>query len=229
MLRPLPASLLALGLLAAPAFAQSPDFGDDSSEWANDGECDDPRFTGPGMTLTPLLDSDRGRDATDCRNAFVAGTITLAGESAAPAAGGKGGADEAAAVAAAAAAGSILFGDDTGRWPNDGECDDRRFTGQGMAAALAWVETGRDATDCQALYDAGSIRLWLMGEALAATQCAALDFGDDSGEYPMDGECDDMRFEGPGAASIVNPESMFRDSTDCQQLCAFGVVALRDY
>ena len=45
--------------------AQSIPYGDDSSPYANDGECDDKRFEGPGMTATILLDSDVGRDATD--------------------------------------------------------------------------------------------------------------------------------------------------------------------
>ena len=50
-------------------------FGDDSGTWANDGECDDPRFQGEGMATT-LLESDRGRDATDCRNLYNAGSIS---------------------------------------------------------------------------------------------------------------------------------------------------------
>jgi hypothetical protein len=215
----------ALAALSPAAFAQTPDFGDDSSAWANDGECDDPRFQGPGMTTTVLLDEDRGRDATDCRNAFTAGTITLAGN-AEPAAtdGGK-----TPAPAVSTVAGGLLFGDDSGRYPRDGECDDRRFVGQGMAVILSWTETGRDATDCQALYNAGSIRLWVMAEALSATQCAAIDFGNDSGEFPNDGECDDMRFEGPGSSSVIGGDFLFADATDCSQLCTFGVVALRDY
>ena len=56
----------------------SVDFGDDSSEWANDGECDDPRFAGPGMTSTMLLDDDIGHDASDCRSAYEAGELQLA-------------------------------------------------------------------------------------------------------------------------------------------------------
>jgi len=52
------------------------DFGDDSSVWANDGECDDPRFQGPG-THSILLEEDRGADATDCRTLYEAGQITL--------------------------------------------------------------------------------------------------------------------------------------------------------
>lgn len=53
------------------------DFGDDTSDYANDGECDDPRFEGSGMTTTTLLDGDKMRDATDCKTAFDEGTITL--------------------------------------------------------------------------------------------------------------------------------------------------------
>src|SRR5690606_40181235 len=60
----------------APQREAEIDFGDDSSEWANDGECDDPRFQGSAMATT-LEDADIGRDATDCRTAFEAGTITL--------------------------------------------------------------------------------------------------------------------------------------------------------
>jgi hypothetical protein len=52
-------------------------FGDDRSQWAFDGECDDPRFYGAGMTTTPLLDEDRYHDATDCRRQFEAGRIAL--------------------------------------------------------------------------------------------------------------------------------------------------------
>ncbi|MEM7779792.1 MAG: hypothetical protein AAF697_05285 [Pseudomonadota bacterium] len=52
-------------------------FGDDGGDWANDGECDDPRFRGPGMTTTPLLDEDIMADATDCRSAYNRGELTL--------------------------------------------------------------------------------------------------------------------------------------------------------
>ena len=50
------------------------------SDWSNDGECDDMRFAGPGMTATPLLQADIMRDATDCRQAYDAGRLTLAGQ-----------------------------------------------------------------------------------------------------------------------------------------------------
>lgn len=52
------------------------DFGDDASIWARDGECDDPRFEGPGTAET-LLEEDRGHDATDCRTLFAQGRIWL--------------------------------------------------------------------------------------------------------------------------------------------------------
>jgi hypothetical protein len=70
------ASLLILvAALAAPVHAQV-DFGADSSTWAADGECDDPRFTGDGMADV-LLDEDRYADASDCRALFEAGSIRL--------------------------------------------------------------------------------------------------------------------------------------------------------
>ena len=71
--------------LTPPAFAQSIDFGDDSSTWSNDGECDDPRFEGPGMTNTVLLDEDILSDATDCLTAYQAGRLTLRGNASPPA------------------------------------------------------------------------------------------------------------------------------------------------
>ena len=38
--------------------------GDDTSGWAQDGECDDPRFDGDGMA-SPVSFQSRGRDAVD--------------------------------------------------------------------------------------------------------------------------------------------------------------------
>lgn len=71
-----------LVFLTEPLPAQ-PDFGDDASQWANDGECDDPRFEGEGAADT-LLEQDRGHDAADCRELFAAGRISLRGDAAAP-------------------------------------------------------------------------------------------------------------------------------------------------
>jgi hypothetical protein len=68
-------TLALAALSASSAFAQI-DFGDNASLWANDGECDDPRFEGEGAADT-LLDEDRGHDADDCRMLFEAGRIRL--------------------------------------------------------------------------------------------------------------------------------------------------------
>ena len=75
-------SLLALAILAlaAPLVGQTTasgvgDFGDDSSEWANDGDCDDTRFVGDRGAAAATSDDHVGRDATDCRNLLNAGRI----------------------------------------------------------------------------------------------------------------------------------------------------------
>jgi hypothetical protein len=135
--------LLSLLLLASqPALAaQNIDFGDDAGEYTNDGECDDPRFEGAGMTGTTLLSEDVLHDATDCQTAFDAGTLTLRG---------------------VASDGTIDFGDDGGEYANDGECDDLRFTGSGMTAtALIEDDIMHDATDCKSAYEAGKLKLHL--------------------------------------------------------------------
>jgi hypothetical protein len=271
------ASIPAL-LIGMPALAQVPDFGLDTSVWANDGECDDPRFTGPG-TSNMALDANLMADATDCRTAFEAGTAQLVqGEAAAqpapaapvaPAPDVKGAQIAAPAVPAEPAAPlppatasaepaaphattpmpgakgaqpavppgpaptatsvQVNFGDDSSEWANDGECDDRRFVGQGMATALSSANIGHDATDCQALHEAGQIRVWSWSEAQAATQCAAINFGDNAGQYVNDGECDDPRFEGISVARMLNPSEIGHDAADCSQLCSFGTASLRDY
>ncbi len=68
---------LAFCLAALPAALHAqPDFGDDTSQWANDGECDDPRFEGEGVAQT-LLDTDAYHDATDCRTLLDRGLVAL--------------------------------------------------------------------------------------------------------------------------------------------------------
>jgi hypothetical protein len=132
-------TLCVFSLLAAPAWAADPEFGDDSGEWAVDGECDDARFTGPGMTTTPLLFEDVQRDATDCATAFHEGRLTLLGVD---------------------AKGNIDFGDDSGEWANDGECDDMRFVGEAMTSTpLLQADIMADASDCRAGYEAEALFL----------------------------------------------------------------------
>ncbi len=130
--------ILTFLILPAPVSASDIDFGDNSSQWANDGECDDPRFTGQGMADV-LLDEDLGRDANDCRTLYSKGRISL--------------------VPGAAKNMSVDFGDNSSQWANDGECDDPRFTGQGMADVLLDEDLGRDANDCRALFMSGQIQL----------------------------------------------------------------------
>lgn len=55
-------------------------FGDDSSRWASDGECDDSRFVGSGRSVI-TSDDHRYADATDCRALFNSGDVRLADNS----------------------------------------------------------------------------------------------------------------------------------------------------
>jgi hypothetical protein len=129
----------------------------------------------------------------------------------------------------AASAQEIAFGDDSSEYARDGECDDRRFTGTTMASSLSLTGIGRDATDCRRGHEAGALRLWDPAEARAATDCASISFGDDSSAVALDGQCDDIRFEGVGSAAVLLPEDTFGDATDCRRLCQFGAIFLRDY
>ncbi len=209
----------------APGTASTPDidFGDDTSQWANDGECDDPRFAGTGAA-TELLEADKGHDATDCKAAVTAGTVTLK--------------DDATAATPADTTTADLpdFGDDTSEWANDGECDDPRFSGTGSAAELLDVDMMHDATDCRTAYENGTVIL--AGDGIepppadvatvpGAGLISRINFGDDSGEWARDGECDDPDFTGPGMTAKPSPESRMRDATDCQAAFDIGTVTLR--
>ena len=120
------------------------DFGDDTSEFAHDGECDDARFEGTGMSLPAGVAGSRGRDAADCRRHYDANRISLYGVD--------------------LDSRSIDFGDDptseTSWWVRDGYCDDPRFDGEGMSPYAIGRARGHDAADCRRLYDAGRIRLF---------------------------------------------------------------------
>ncbi|MDH3263178.1 MAG: hypothetical protein OEM24_04200 [Paracoccaceae bacterium] len=128
-----------------------------------------------------------------------------------------------------AAAQQVDYGDDSGQYPRDGECDDRRFRGVAMAGVLDWLSLGKDASDCKMALEAGRAALWGYDEARAATTCSAVKWGDDSSEYALDGVCDDPRFEGLGAAGILYREDSGRDASDCRLLCEYGLLFLRDY
>lgn len=70
------AAVAVMAAVSLSACGSNVDFGNNSSQWANDGECDDPRFEGNGMA-TVLVEADRGRDAADCEALFEAGRIQL--------------------------------------------------------------------------------------------------------------------------------------------------------
>jgi hypothetical protein len=128
-----------------------------------------------------------------------------------------------------AAAQPVSYGDDTGPYPLDGECDDRRFRGVAMSGVLDWQSLGRDASDCKMALEGGRAALWVFEEARAATECSAIKWGDDSSEYALDGVCDDPRFEGLGVAGLLYREDAGRDASDCRALCEHGLLFLRDY
>lgn len=134
-------------------------------------------------------------------------------------------------AALAAPALGFDFGDDASEWANDGECDDRRFAGPGtsMASGFNAEDRGHDATDCRKALLSGRVYIWAEAEARAATQCSALEFGTDDGDYANDGQCDDPRFEGRGTAPDLVFDDLMRDATDCRRLCAAGKIFLRDY
>ena len=134
----------------AAAGASAVDFGDDASKFSKDGECDDKRFSGPGMTDTPLLESDIRHDATDCRTAYDQHRLVMGGANAPSS--GSGYADS--------GVNHIMWGDDSSKFSKDGECDDKRFTGAGMTdTPLLDSDIKHDATDCRAAFSQGRLTL----------------------------------------------------------------------
>ena len=92
-------------------------------------------------------------------------------------------------LAGQTASGAGNFGDDSGRWANDGACDDTRFVGDRGAGALRDDDhVGRDATDCRNLLNAGRIR-W--GEAAS---------------------CDRINSNSPYCRALVQPPSEGRQA-----------------
>jgi hypothetical protein len=134
------------------AAAATPDFGDDNGNYSKDGECDDMRFSGPGMTSTPLLDEDIKHDATDCRAAFNQDRLTFRGDDITSA--------TLASSVDSAQVSRIQWGDDNGDFANDGECDDKRFDGPGMTSTrLLDSDIKHDATDCRVAFQQGRLSL----------------------------------------------------------------------
>jgi len=106
----------------------------------------------------------------------------------------------------AAAQGNVDFGADSGNWTHDGECDDPRFEGTGMASILLDEDLFQDASDCRDLMNKGLIQL-ISGAAVGGVmQRDRLERGDGtltSGEYR-----DNFTFEGErGQDAIIDLRS----------------------
>ncbi|MEQ8954142.1 MAG: hypothetical protein RL120_08410 [Gammaproteobacteria bacterium] len=261
-------------------------FGDDSSGFANDGECDDPRFQGPG-TAFGSSGNHLFKDASDCRSQFEAGMISLAepedmnlgGDTDmalfgadSDIFGGDTSPSSAMSLADAGPFGEVAFalwqafqaipGDDAGTMPlpfgiggsdasdydraglseltgidfgdnsgpfiDDGECDDPRFEGPGSAEFTYDGAEFTDAGDCSSLYLEGTLTYVdpdSAGTGLVVDS-AGIEFGDNTGVFADDGECDDPRFEGPGAAAFASEASEMRDANDCRNMFESGRVSL---
>ncbi|MFQ6547455.1 hypothetical protein AADZ90_005815 [Aestuariibius sp. 2305UL40-4] len=121
----------------------------------------------------------------------------------------------------------IDFGTNSSRFANDGECDDPRFTGAGMADQLRSSNIKSDSTDCATLYQAEQIRPARSRAQWDRAQCRRIEYGDDSSPYARDGDCDDPRFTGPGTFSLMLASDRGKDATDCRALCNSGAVWLK--
>ena len=189
---------------AAAQGASKVSFGDDNGRFANDGECDDVRFDGAGRSVYVGRDHIM-RDASDCRMFFDRGLLRLRPEG--PGSGSSLGID---------------FGDDSGRFADDGECDDVRFVGVGRSVYVGLDHIMRDASDCRSLFDRG-----LLQPVDDVESPSQIDFGDDSGRFADDGECDDVRFDGAGRSVYVGLDHIMRDASDCRVLFDRGLLRLR--
>lgn len=189
-------------------------FGDNSSQYSNDGACDDPRFEGHGSAELPS-DEYLGHDAVDCQRLCDFGLVFY--RDMAP-----------FDVVISSGEEDPYYGNDDGDFAQDGECDDRRFVGSGMAVSLAWGSTGRDATDCREAVEAGTITAWDPAYAASQTMCSEIDFGTDQTDYANNGTCDDFRFEGIGAAAHMISSDIGEDASDCRRMCDYGMIFVRD-
>lgn len=204
------AAIMAVGIPHLAAAQDGPDvqaidYGDDEGEWANDGECDDPRFSGPGVSSSPRR-TDRMHDAADCRAAVADGTASLKP-------------DPAQLLAAA----NITFGDDSSPSARNGECSDPRFRGAGMADEAPAADSARDATDCRVAFQQERIRIKGTGNR----DSSRIVWGDDAGRWANDDECDDMRFTGEGMSDVEGAKDMVKhDANDCRAAFEDGRIDL---
>ncbi|MEO0882012.1 MAG: hypothetical protein AAFY34_04710 [Pseudomonadota bacterium] len=171
------------------------DFGNDKGSYAGDGECDDPRFAGNGMASISLEVSNMGGDRTDCLAAYQTGEVRFIERSVID---------------------GIDFGDNRNIYASDDACDDPRFDGAGMGAKPGLDGLKHDAADCMAAWRSNTISPRLSLDAGGYVIKDGIFFGEDSGTFANDGECDDPTFTGRTmAASGGSLEYAGRDQTDC--------------
>ncbi len=195
-------------------------FGDDSSGFANDGECDDPRFQGSGMAYGPGTEN-LFRDASDCRAQYESGAISLAEPEDMNLSGDLN--------TDFFSGDSDIFSDDTASTspiplPDAGPFGEVFFAlAQGFQAIA-----GDDAGALPLPFDLGG-----GGNAAAPDfdrdsmiALTGIDFGDNSSPFADDGECDDPRFEGPGAAGFTFDDGAMTDANDCSSLFLEGSITL---
>jgi hypothetical protein len=227
------AALLALCGLAAPAPAQTPGpihYGDDAGDFANNGECDDPRFEGQGMASIITV-ADLMHDAADCKAGVEAGRLTYpplpayAGDGPAP------------------TIEQIDFGNNESDYADNGACDDPRFGGRLMAEILIASDIRRDAADCRKAVELGEIVFVKDAEYIpdeysdedyadehiyddssstgpagtngGRVDLSGIDFGDNESAFALNAECDDRRFRGEAMANILIESDIGHDASDC--------------
>ena len=198
-----------LGDLDQPSNGTSDALGEDQGPWSSNGVCNDPRFAADPRWLGAVeqIDESEGKDSTDCLRAYLlrqAWPIKLRPMD------GKG----------------LAFGDDSGEWTGDGECDDPRFFGVATAGSASVSNLLRDASDCYEAWSEGHITL-ITPVAVLDRLPSGFDLGSDTSEWAFDGECDDPRFEGVGAADTLQIADQARDATDCVKGLLSGEVELK--
>ena len=224
------AAALAAFAVGPAAFAQATDemnFGDDASPFANDGECDDPRFIGEGAAMEPLYSTDMWHDATDCSAAFAAGTVRLRTPEDIPEP-YQGEEYEREVFEVLPLPDGFDYGDNSSVWAYDNECDDPRFD-YGWGSDFDPTHMGRDAADCQTEYEAGFVKLAEGGGDVIIPVKApidSIDFGTDEGEFTSNGSCDDPRFNGAGASYDGSDTYRMKDATDCRAAYEAGSIRL---
>lgn len=186
--------------------------GNNSCVFANDGECDETQYGGGGFC-------DAGTDTNDCSANIggdqVTGLTPSAGDTCEyandsecdEARYGGGGFCDAGTDESDCRQLALGLDDDSCEWANDGECDEMRYGGGGACV------DGSDATDCD-MFGTSPEALERLLALVPASMRAQL--GDDSCQYAVDGECDDVTFGGTVYCDVGT------DASDCRALALGG-------